>query len=77
MARPSSVPGRLVGHCPLHDDTARAFAVYPQTNTYRCGTCGAEGDVVTFLMDKESITFGQALEALEAYQFTHDLNATS
>lgn len=69
--------GRLVGHCPLHDDNTRAFAVYPKTNTYRCGTCGAEGDVVTFLMDKESITFGQAVEALEAYRFTHDLNGTS
>jgi DNA primase len=67
---------RVVGHCPFHDDSSRSFSVYPETGTYTCSVCGAEGDVVKFLMDKESMTFGQALEALDAYQFTHDLNAT-
>jgi hypothetical protein len=69
--------GHLVAHCPLHDDDARSLAVYPDANIYRCSVCGAEGDVVAFLMNKESITFGQALEALEAYQFTHELRRTS
>jgi len=32
--------------------------------------------VVTFLMDKESMTFGQALEALERFEFTHELYGT-
>jgi CHC2 zinc finger len=67
----------LAGHCPFHDDSSRSFRVYPEAGTYTCSVCGAEGDVVKFLMDKESMTFGQALEALERYQFTHDLNATS
>jgi hypothetical protein len=69
--------GHLVGHCPFHDDSSRSFSVYPDTETYACSVCGAEGDVVKFLMDKESMTFGQALEALERYQFTHDLNAAT
>lgn len=64
----------LAGHCPFHDDGSRSFSVYPEAGIYACSVCGAEGDVVKFLMDKESMTFGQALEALEAYQFTHDLN---
>ena len=65
--------GRLVGHCPFHDDSSRAFSVYPETDTYRCSVCGAEGDVVRFFMDKESMTFGQALEALEGFEITHEL----
>jgi CHC2 zinc finger len=65
--------GKLVGHCPFHDDHSRSFSVYPETGTYRCSICHAEGDVVKFLMDKESMTFGQALEVLEAFEFTHEL----
>lgn len=63
----------LVGHCPLHDDRSLSFTVYLSSDTYRCSECGAQGDIVTFLMDKESMTFGQALEALERFEFTHDL----
>jgi DNA primase len=65
--------GRLVGHCPFHDDGSRSFSVYPETDTYCCSVCGAAGDVVAFLMNKESLTFGQALEALERYRYTHEL----
>jgi DNA primase len=68
--------GRLIGHCPLHDDGSLSFSVYPQTDTYSCSACGAEGDVVKLLMDKESMTFGQALEALERFEFTHELYGT-
>jgi DNA primase len=56
---------RLVAHCPFHDDHEQSFSVYPETNTYACSVCGVRGDVVQFLMDKESMTFGQALDALE------------
>jgi DNA primase len=69
--------GRLVGHCPFHNDSSRAFSVYPETDTYSCSVCGAQGDVVLFLMNKESMTFGQALEALERFEITHDLYGTS
>ncbi|HEV7766395.1 MAG TPA: CHC2 zinc finger domain-containing protein [Thermoanaerobaculia bacterium] len=69
--------GRLVGHCPLHDDFASSLTVYPAANTYRCSGCEATGDVVTFLMNKESMTFGKALEALERFEFTHELYGTS
>src|SRR5205823_1549601 len=47
--------GHLVGHCPFHDDSSRSFSVYPDTETYACSVCGAEGDVVKFLMDKASM----------------------
>lgn len=67
----------LVGHCPFHDDRAPSFTVYPESDTYHCFGCKASGDVVKFLMDKESMTFGQALEALERFHYTHELNATA
>ena len=67
---------RLVAHCPFHDDREQSFSVYPETNTYACTVCGVRGDVVQFLMDKESMTFGQALEALERFEFTHELYGT-
>ena len=65
--------GRLVCHCPFHDDGSRSFSVYPETDTYACSVCGAAGDLVMFLMNKESMTFGQALEALERFEVTGTL----
>src|ERR1043165_2289298 len=67
----------LIGHCPFHDDSSRSFSVCPDTDTYACSVCGAEGDVVKFMMDKESITYGQALEVLERFQFTDDLKPSA
>jgi DNA primase len=68
---------RLVGHCPFHDDREQTFAVYPETDTYSCSGCGAEGDVVRFVMDKESKTVGQALQMLEDFSVTHELYGSS
>lgn len=67
---------RLVAHCPFHDDRELSFSVYPATNTYACSGCGAKGDVVQFLMDKESMTFSQALDALERFEFTYEIYGT-
>jgi DNA primase len=64
--------GHLVGRCPFHQDDKPSFTVYSDTNTYYCFGCGAHGDVVAFLMQKESMTFGQALEALERFRHTND-----
>ena len=68
--------GHLVGHCPFHDDGSLSFSVYTQTDTYTCSTCDAKGHVVQFLMDKESMTLGQAIEALERFEFTHEIYGT-
>ncbi|HXA18942.1 MAG TPA: CHC2 zinc finger domain-containing protein [Thermoanaerobaculia bacterium] len=67
---------RLVAHCPFHGDRELSFCVYPETNTYACSGCGARGDVVQFLMDKESMTFSEALDALERFEFTHEIYGT-
>jgi hypothetical protein len=65
--------GRLVAHCPFHDDERPSFTVYPKTDTYYCLGCGANGDALKFLTDKESMTFRQALEALERFEFTGEI----
>lgn len=67
---------RLVAHCPFHDDRELSFNVYPATNTYACSVCGAKGDVVQFVMDKESMSFSEALDALERFEFTHEIYGT-
>jgi hypothetical protein len=67
----------LAGHCPFHDSSSASLEVYPSTNAYRCSVCGASGDVITFLMEKESMTIGQAVEALEQFLITHELYGTS
>lgn len=69
--------GHLSGQCPFHDDASRSLVVYPETDIYRCNVCGSEGDVVRFMMDKKSMTFGQALDALERFRYTHELYGTS
>jgi hypothetical protein len=69
--------GRLVGQCPFEEGGAASFSVDPASDTYCCSRCGAAGDVVGFLMDKESKTIGQALDALERFQFTHELYRAS
>jgi len=30
--------------CPFHEDTKPSFALYEETNTYYCFSCGAPGD---------------------------------
>jgi DNA primase len=68
---------RLVANCPFHDDRERAFAVYPATDVYACSVCGSQGDAVKFLMDRESLSFEEALEALERFEFMHEFYGTS
>jgi DNA primase len=63
----------VVGLCPFHKERNPSFTVYANTDTYFCFGCRAGGDVVQFLMDKESITFGQALEMLERFLQTDEL----
>jgi DNA primase len=69
--------GQLVGRCPLHEEKTASFTVYPAKNNFHCYGCGANGDAITFLEIKESMTFKAALEALERYHLTHELFGTA
>jgi hypothetical protein len=62
----------IVGRCPFHDEKNASFTIYPETDTYNCFGCGAHGDLIAFVMQKESKTFNEAVEALERYLLTHE-----
>lgn len=49
------------GLCPFHTEKTPSFAVNPQRQIFRCFGCGAGGNVFTFLMRMESITFPEAV----------------
>lgn len=65
------VGARLVGRCPFHDDSTPSFTIYP-SGTYFCFGCQAHGDVITFVMHKESKTYSEALDYLERLDLTDD-----
>jgi hypothetical protein len=52
----------LVGHCPFHDDKKPSFVVFQATQSFYCFGCCARGDVFTFLMRIENLTFPEALK---------------
>jgi DNA primase len=68
-----NVGGRFVGRCPFHEDDRPSFTIYPETNTYHCFGCGEHGDIITFVMRKESKTYHEALDALERFHLTDEL----
>jgi DNA primase len=52
------------GNCPFHDERTPSFHVRPSTDTYYCFGCGQKGDVFSFLMETEGMSFPEALESL-------------
>ena len=55
---------KFKGLCPFHDDHRPSFDVDPQFQNYRCWSCGKNGDVFTFIMDHERVSFPEAQELL-------------
>ena len=50
--------------CPFHDDSRPSLDVDPRRQRYRCWACGAHGDVFNFVMEREKVTFPEAMELL-------------
>jgi DNA primase len=55
----------LMGHCCFHEDRIPSLAVFPETQTFHCFGCGKGGDVITFLMELEGVSFREALWILK------------
>lgn len=53
-----------VGLCPFHNEKTASFSVSPGKQMYYCFGCGAGGNVFTFLMEYENLTFVEVLEQL-------------
>ena len=53
-----------VAKCPFHKDDTPSFYVSPDLNIFHCFGCGKSGDVITFIMEFEKVTFPEALRIL-------------
>ncbi|MDH3257244.1 MAG: CHC2 zinc finger domain-containing protein, partial [Nitrospinota bacterium] len=52
------------GLCPFHSEKTPSFSVSPEKQIYHCFGCGAGGNVFKFLMEKEDLTFVDAVKRL-------------
>jgi DNA primase len=53
--------------CPFHGDTRPSLRVNVQTGRYWCPVCAAHGDGIGFLMERDGLSFADALKALEGF----------
>ena len=58
----------LLGLCPFHADTKPSFTVSPDKGIYHCFGCGAGGNVISFVMQYQRLSFPEAaLELARRY----------
>lgn len=50
--------------CPFHQERSPSCVLYPESQHYHCYGCGAHGDVITLVREKESLDFADAVELL-------------
>jgi DNA primase len=50
--------------CPFHHEKTPSFYVVPAKGFYKCFGCGESGDVFTFLMKRDGLTFQDAVREL-------------
>jgi len=55
---------RYMGLCPFHNEKSPSFTVHVVYQFYKCFSCGVSGDVVKFVMEKEGLSFHEALKSL-------------
>lgn len=56
--------GAWVGLCPFHSERTPSFQVIGDRGFYHCFGCGKHGDALTWLQEREGLTFIEALEQL-------------
>jgi len=57
--------GRIyVGLCPWHDDTRPSLQVNPERQSFKCWVCDIGGDIFSFVMKIEGVSFPEALAML-------------
>lgn len=53
------------GLCPFHKETKPSFYVSVEKQIFKCFGCGIGGDVISFLMKIENLTYSQVIEKLK------------
>jgi DNA primase len=51
-----------MGCCPFHQEKTPSFSVNPQKGFYKCFGCGKGGNVYSFLMELEGLSFPEAIK---------------
>jgi len=54
----------FMGRCPFHEEKTPSFSVSQEKGVYHCFGCGKSGNVFTFIMDIDSVTFYEAVKTL-------------
>ena len=54
----------FVAVCPFHDDRRPSLQINPDRQTWKCWVCDIGGDVFSFVMKRESVSFPEALRML-------------
>lgn len=52
------------GVCPFHADHSPSMSVSEEKQIYKCFSCGAAGNVFTFIQNYENISFGEAVNTV-------------
>ncbi len=52
------------GLCPFHDENTPSFYVHPGKGIFKCFGCGVGGNVISFLMEIEGLSFPEAVRQL-------------
>ena len=54
----------LLGLCPFHSETKPSFTVAPDKGIFYCFGCGAGGNVISFIMQHQRLSFPEAAQEL-------------
>ena len=55
---------KSVGLCPFHSEKTPSFTLDEDKQLYHCFGCGSGGDIFTLVMEKENLSFPEALRYL-------------
>lgn len=58
------ISGRYWGCCPFHAENTASFSVRPEAGHFHCFGCGTGGDVITFIMRTENLSFIETIRKL-------------
>ena len=56
--------GRFWACCPFHQEKTASFTVNPEQKTFYCFGCHKGGSLISFVMEMDSLSFPEAIEAL-------------
>lgn len=56
--------GEYKALCPFHNEKSPSFTISDDKGFYHCFGCSAHGDIITFLMEKNGLSFSEAVTEL-------------